>query len=96
MVFTFAQVATWLVIGLLGGSLAALVVRGERRGFGNLMNLVLGCAGAIVGGALFRLLRILPELDRISISLRDLLSAFLGSLLVLAAVWLWRRSRFAK
>jgi uncharacterized membrane protein YeaQ/YmgE (transglycosylase-associated protein family) len=96
MAFTFAQVATWLVIGLIGGSLAALVVRGERRGFGQGTNLALGCAGAIVGGALFRWLRIFPELDSISISLRDLLSAFLGSLLVLAAVWFWRRRGFAK
>jgi uncharacterized membrane protein YeaQ/YmgE (transglycosylase-associated protein family) len=76
--------------------MAALVVRGERRGFGLAANLALGCAGALVGGALFRLLRIFPDLDSISISLRDLLSAFVGSLLVLAAVWLWRRSGFVK
>jgi uncharacterized membrane protein YeaQ/YmgE (transglycosylase-associated protein family) len=96
MAFTLAQVATWLVIGLIGGSLAALVVRGERRGFGPVTNVALGCAGAIVGGALFRWLRIFPELDSISISLRDLVSAFLGSLLVLAAVWFWRRGGLVK
>jgi uncharacterized membrane protein YeaQ/YmgE (transglycosylase-associated protein family) len=93
MSLTFAQVASWLVIGLLGGSLAALIVKRERRGFGLVTNLALGCLGAIVGGALFRWLGIFPELDSISISLRDLLSALLGSLLVLGVIWIWQRRR---
>ena len=92
MAFTFAQIATWLVIGLIGGSLAALVVRGERRGFGGVTNLALGCAGAIVGGALFRWLRIFPELDSISISFRAPVSEIICSLLVPAAL-LFLRAR---
>jgi uncharacterized membrane protein YeaQ/YmgE (transglycosylase-associated protein family) len=51
----------------------------------------LGLAGAIVGGLPFRLLRLLPGLDQISISLRDVVAAFVGSLIVLAAIWLWQR-----
>jgi uncharacterized membrane protein YeaQ/YmgE (transglycosylase-associated protein family) len=38
----------------------------------------LGLAGAIVGGLLFRLLGILPGLDQISISLHDVVAAFVG------------------
>ena len=93
MPFTFAQVATWLIVGLLGGSLAAVVVRRERRGFGLVANLALGCLGAIVGGALFRWFGILAELSNISVSLRDLVSAFVGSLLVFGAFWIWQRRR---
>jgi uncharacterized membrane protein YeaQ/YmgE (transglycosylase-associated protein family) len=56
-------------------------------------NLALGLAGALVGGLLFRLLRLLPELDRVMISLRDIVAALVGSLIVLAALWLWQRWR---
>ena len=50
--------------------------------------------GVSTGGLLFRLLGLLPGLDQISISLRDVVAAFVGSLIVLAAIWLWQR--FAK
>jgi uncharacterized membrane protein YeaQ/YmgE (transglycosylase-associated protein family) len=47
---------------------------------------------ALVGGLLFRMLGLFPGLDRISISLRDVVAAVVGSLLVLTAFWLWQRS----
>jgi uncharacterized membrane protein YeaQ/YmgE (transglycosylase-associated protein family) len=89
--FTLANLITWVVVGLIGGSLAGLAVTRQRAGFGLLSNLALGCAGAILGGALFELFNLLPELDKVSISARDILAAFIGSLLVLAARWAWRR-----
>jgi drug/metabolite transporter superfamily protein YnfA len=46
-----------------------------------------------VGGLLFRLFGILPALDGIAISLRDVVAAFGGSLIVLAALWLWNRTQ---
>jgi uncharacterized membrane protein YeaQ/YmgE (transglycosylase-associated protein family) len=85
------QLMTWLVVGLLGGSLAAMVVKRQRKGFGLAANLALGTLGAIVGGLLFRFFKILPTLDSVSVSARDLLSAFFGSLLVLAVLWAWQR-----
>ena len=88
---SLAQFITWIVMGLLGGSLAGLMVTRERKGFGLARNMGLGLAGAIVGGLLFRLLRLLPGLDQISISLRDVVAAFVGSLIVLAAIGLWQR-----
>ena len=68
---------------------------GRRQGFGRLRNLALGLAGALVGGLIFNLFRLLPELDRIAISLRDIVAAMSGSALVLVAVWLGRKSREA-
>jgi uncharacterized membrane protein YeaQ/YmgE (transglycosylase-associated protein family) len=90
MPFPLAQLITWLIVGLLGGSATAMVVKRQRKGFGVGLNLALGVLGAIIGGAIFRLFNIFPNLDQIAVSLRDLLAAFLGSLLVLAAVWAWR------
>ena len=87
------QVIVWVIVGLLGGSLAGLVITRERRGLGVLRNLGVGLVGALVGGLLFRVLGIFPGLDRVAISLRDVVAALIGSLLVLTVIWLWQRFR---
>ena len=87
------QLIVWLVVGLLGGSLAGLIITWDRRGFGLLRNLAVGLTGALIGGLLFRMLGLLPGLDKFSISLRDVVAAVVGSLLVLTGYWFWQRSR---
>lgn len=87
--FTIAHAATWLVVGLIGGSLAGMLVKGRKAGFGLLANIGLGCVGAVIGGVLFALFGLFPSLESIVISLRDVVAAFVGSLVVLAAIWLW-------
>jgi uncharacterized membrane protein YeaQ/YmgE (transglycosylase-associated protein family) len=85
------QIVVWIIIGLLGGSLAGLIITRERKGFGILRNLGVGLVGALVGGLVFRLFGFFPGLDKIAISLRDVVAALIGSLLVLALIWLWQR-----
>ena len=51
----------------------------------------LGCIGAIIGGGLFELLGVFPGLEKVSISVRDILAAFTGSVIILAAVWAYQR-----
>jgi uncharacterized membrane protein YeaQ/YmgE (transglycosylase-associated protein family) len=85
------QVIVWLVVGLLGGSLAGLIITWDRKGFGFLRNLAVGLAGALVGGLLFRMLGLLPQLDKFAISSRDVVAAVVGSLLVLTGLWFWQR-----
>jgi uncharacterized membrane protein YeaQ/YmgE (transglycosylase-associated protein family) len=87
------RILVWIIIGLIGGSVAGLIVRREAKGFGILRNFALGLAGALVGGFLFRLFALLPALDQVTVSLRDVVSAVVGSLIVLAAFWLWQRWR---
>ncbi|AHB48405.1 transglycosylase [Hyphomicrobium nitrativorans NL23] len=89
MSVTLDHIVVWIIVGLIAGSLAGLVAKGEKRGFGLWKNLGLGLAGALVGGLLFRLLNLLPGLERVTISLRDVVAAFAGSLLVLLILW-WR------
>jgi uncharacterized membrane protein YeaQ/YmgE (transglycosylase-associated protein family) len=86
------QLIVWIIIGLLGGSLAGLLVKRERKGFGIFRNLGVGLIGAIVGGLLFRLFGLFPGLDKVAISLRDVVAAVVGSLLVLAGLRIWQRS----
>ena len=87
------QLIVWLVVGLLGGSLAGLLITWERKGFGLLRNLAVGLVGALIGGFIFRMLGLLPGLDKFAISLRDVVSAFVGSLIVLGGFWLWQKYR---
>ena len=89
--FSFDQVIVWIVVGLIGGALAGALMTWERGGYGLWRNLALGLAGAVIGGLLFRVFGIWPGLDKIAISLRDIVSAVVGSLLVLAALWAWRK-----
>jgi len=90
-VFSVDQAIVWIVVGLLGGGIAGALMTWERGGFGLWKNLALGLTGAIIGGLLFRIFGIWPGLGKIAISLRDIVSAVVGSLLVLGALWLWRR-----
>jgi uncharacterized membrane protein YeaQ/YmgE (transglycosylase-associated protein family) len=91
MAITLSQIIVWLIIGLLGGTLAGAVVRWQREGFGWWTNLGIGLVGALVGGVLFRLFGIWPGLESISISLRDVVSAVIGSMLFLGGLWLWHK-----
>jgi uncharacterized membrane protein YeaQ/YmgE (transglycosylase-associated protein family) len=87
------QLIVWIVVGLIGGELAGRVITWDREGFGRFRNLALGLAGALIGGLLFRLFGIFPGLDKYAISLRDIVAAIVGSLIVLVALWIWKRSK---
>jgi uncharacterized membrane protein YeaQ/YmgE (transglycosylase-associated protein family) len=49
--------------------------------------------GALIGGLLFSLFGIWPGLDSIAVSLRDIIAAFIGSLVFLLLLWIVRTSR---
>ncbi|MBI5929077.1 MAG: GlsB/YeaQ/YmgE family stress response membrane protein [Chloroflexi bacterium] len=80
---TVGQIIAWIVIGLISGLLASFFMRGRK----NLSTVVLiGLAGALVGGFVFDILNI-----QITGSLNngfvirwiDILVAFIGSILIL-------------
>ena len=88
-----SQMIVWIVVGLIGGGFASRLITWDREGFGSFRNLGLGLVGALIGGLLFRLFNLFPGLDKISVSLRDIVAAVAGSLIVLVAIWLIRRYR---
>ena len=55
---TIPDLAVWLIVGLLAGSLAGFVMKRSKKGYGHFINLGLGLVGALIGGFLFDLLRI--------------------------------------
>jgi len=85
------HVIVWIIVGILAGTVTGMIVKADRRGFGVLRNLGLGMAGALVGGLLFRIFRLFPNLDKFSLSVRDVISALIGSALVLLILWVWQR-----
>jgi uncharacterized membrane protein YeaQ/YmgE (transglycosylase-associated protein family) len=87
----FGRIIVWLILGALAGALAGRVATFSRTGFGRWINLAFGMLGAVVGGFLFSLFNIKLGLGEIMISLEDVVSAFLGSLLCIFAWWLIRR-----
>lgn len=93
MSITLSQIIVWLIIGAVGGTLAGALVRWQRTGFGWWSNLGIGLVGAVVGGVIFQLFGIFPDLANIAISVRDIVSAFVGSILFLVGIWLWQRSQ---
>jgi len=93
MSITWADLVVWLVVGVLAGSLAATVVTGKWAGLGRWSSLGVGLVGALIGGLIFSLFGIWPGLDAIAISLRDIIAAFVGSLIFLLVLWIVRTSR---
>ena len=83
MDMSVGQLVTWGIIGLLAGSLAGLLVKRKREGFGWLTNLVFGLIGALVGGTIFDRLGINLGLEMITIDLNQIVAAFVGALLVI-------------
>lgn len=87
MTISIAQLIVWLIVGALAGALAGMVVTGKREGLGRWPGLAVGLVGALIGGFIFRLFNLWPDLDSISISLRDIVAAFIGALIFLAILW---------
>ncbi|MHC4759049.1 MAG: GlsB/YeaQ/YmgE family stress response membrane protein [Planctomycetota bacterium] len=85
------ELVVWIIIGMLSGSLAGLAVKRNKKGFGWHINLGIGMAGALIGGFLFDLLNIDLGLANISVSVQDVVAAFVGSLIFLTALFFGRQ-----
>lgn len=93
MSITLAELVVWVIVGILAGSLAGTVVTGKWAGLGRWTSLGVGLVGALMGGLIFSLFSIWPGLDAIAISLRNIVAAFIGSLIFLLLLWIFRASR---
>ena len=93
MSVSWTAVVTWLIVGSLAGALTGLLLRGTRYGYGKWANLAIGLVGALIGGAVVNVFGIQMGLASISVSVQDLLAAFLGSLVFLAALRFWKGRR---
>jgi len=93
MSITLAQLVVWAIIGAIAGTLAGTLVTGKWAGLGRWTGVGVGLVGALIGGFIFRLFGIWPGLEAISVSPRDIVAAFIGSLIFLLVLWIVRTSR---
>jgi uncharacterized membrane protein YeaQ/YmgE (transglycosylase-associated protein family) len=93
MSISLQQIIVWLVIGAIAGSLAGMIVKRSKQGFGRFTNLGIGLVGAVVGGFLFWLVGIDLGLGDISVSLEDIVAAFVGSIVFLVLLRWLKRTR---
>jgi uncharacterized membrane protein YeaQ/YmgE (transglycosylase-associated protein family) len=81
----------WLLFGALIGWLASIVMRTDAQQ-GALLNIVVGIAGAFLGGLIFNLLGIGgSNINQGDFSLSALLVSFIGAIILLGIVNLARR-----
>jgi len=81
----------WLLFGALVGWLASLVMRTDAQQ-GALLNIVVGIIGAFLGGFIFSALGIGgSNINNSDFSLSSLIVSFLGAVILLAIVNLFRR-----
>ena len=88
---TIDKIIVWLIVGALAGTLAGRLLTFSKEGFGLWTNLFIGIVGALVGGFLFWLFGVNLGLGEIKVTVEDLISAFVGSLLCVVAWRLIRR-----
>lgn len=93
---TFGKFVVWLIVGIIAGTLAGRVVTLSREGLGRWTNLGVGMLGAVIGGYLLGPIGIKFGLADLKISVEDLLSAFLGSMILIVAWWIFRFVRARK
>jgi uncharacterized membrane protein YeaQ/YmgE (transglycosylase-associated protein family) len=83
----------WILFGALVGWLASMVMRTKAEQ-GMVMNIVVGIAGAFLGGLIFNMLGFSgANLTDSVFSLTSLLVAFVGAVVLLALVNLVRRGQ---
>jgi uncharacterized membrane protein YeaQ/YmgE (transglycosylase-associated protein family) len=87
------QIIVWIIVGGFAGTFAGRVVTMKKEGLGRWMNLLVGMAGAVIGGGLFRLFKINFGLGELKVTFEDLIAAFLGSLLVILILRIIARTR---
>ncbi len=92
-----AQVIVWIIVGGLAGSLVGMIFRRGRAGFEQLLNLLLGMVGAILGGSAIAV-SIPANLGAVPLSVIAFFlfvaSTAISALWILRDLWLqWRQNR---
>jgi uncharacterized membrane protein YeaQ/YmgE (transglycosylase-associated protein family) len=83
----------WLIVGGILGWLASIVMRTNQRQ-GLILNIVVGILGAFVAGVVLTPLLGIGTINQNNFSLPGLLVSFVGAVILLAVISLFRRGSF--
>ena len=87
MDISIGELIIWIIVGGFAGSVVGAVVKGKKEGYGKWKNFGIGLVGAVIGGVIFNAFNIDLGLGDLKITFEDLVSALLGSFLLLAVMW---------
>ena len=93
MDITIGEIVIWVIVGALAGSFTGAIFSRKKEGFGKWGNLVVGMIGALIGGVIFDGLGIDLGLGDVKITFEDLISALVGSALLLLVIRMLRGKR---
>ena len=96
MNITIGELIIWIIVGGFAGAVVGAVVKGKKEGYGKWKNFGIGLVGAVIGGVIFNLFNIDLGLGDLKITFEDLVSALLGSFLLLAVIWIAGKKRKKK
>ena len=82
----------WLVLGGILGWLASILMKTDGQQ-GIILNVLVGIAGAMIGGWLISPMVGVGTINQDNFSLPGLLVSFLGAVMLLAVINLFRRAR---
>ena len=87
MNISIGELIIWIIVGGFAGSVVGAVAKGKKEGYGKWKNFAIGLVGAVIGGVIFNLFNINLGLGDLKITFEDLISALLGSFLLLVVMW---------
>ena len=86
------SILVWLVVGGVVGWVASLLMKTDAQQ-GIFLNIVVGIVGAFLGGLLISPMVGVPDINSGVISVGTVLVSFVGAVILLAIVSLFRRNR---
>lgn len=89
MAMSPGDIFTWVFVGVLAGTLAAMMFTRRESGFGHMANLGVGLFGALIGGFVLSVLPFRLDMGALVIGVNELIAAFAGSIVLLVfTMWL--------
>ena len=89
LAMTPGDIFTWVFVGVLAGTLAAMLFTRRESGFGHMANLGVGLLGALIGGFVLSVLPFRVDMGALSIGMNELAASFAGSVVLLMfTLWL--------
>jgi len=89
LAMTPGDIFTWVFVGVLAGTLAAMMFTRRESGFGHMANLGVGLMGALIGGFVLSVLPFRVDMGALVIGVNELMAAFAGSVALLVfTMWL--------
>jgi uncharacterized membrane protein YeaQ/YmgE (transglycosylase-associated protein family) len=80
------EIVSWILVGVLVGSLAGMMSTRKRHGYGLTLNLLVGLAGAFLGGMIVHVAEVDLGWGMVQVRYEEFLAGLAGALLIVCLV----------